>query len=290
MKNKDIDKDFLSIKEFANYVGITVESLRHYDRKGIYSPAKRGGDLNNEYRYYAPTQITTVKMLRVLTEIGVPLQTIKDLMENRTPEKMVKLLSSNRDRVANEIRFLQEVHTVINTFTELLNEAISANETELTVCEMPEKRITLGEPTNFGDDTGFLREFLKFCNSPFEPKLNLSFPIGGFFKDMDYFLKEPSRPTCFFSVNPKGNDKRPAGLYLTGYTRGYYGQTNDLPKRMEEYAKENELVFNGPVYNIFLVDEISEANPEKYLLQVSASVSETHRIPSRRPKRQYEYQ
>ena len=287
MKNKDLNNDFLCIKEFAQYEGITVESLRHYDRKGIFSPAKRGED---SYRYYSPKQITTVRMLRVLKEIGVPLKTIKELMDGRTPVTMIKLLSANRDRVASEIRFLQGVHAVINTFTELLNEAISANETELTVSEMPEKRIMLGKPNDFGNDTGFLREFIRFCNTLPEPKLNLSFPIGGYFEDMDCFLKEPSLPTRFFFINPKGNETKPAGLYLTGYTRGYYGQTNDLPKRMEEYARENKLEFNGPVYNIFLIDEIGEANPEQYLLQVSASVSETHRIPSRRPQRKFEYE
>jgi effector-binding domain-containing protein len=105
---------------------------------------------------------------------------------------------------------------------------------------------------------------------------------------MDYFLREPSRPTRFFSINPKGNETKAAGLYLTGYTRGYYGQTNDLPKRMEEYAKENGLIFNGPVYNIFVIDEIGEADPNQYLLQVSASVRETNRAPIHPLRRQFD--
>jgi len=79
MDNNIFGKDFLSIKEFSKFVGITVDSLRHYDRKGVFKPAEYGTGIKNKYRYYAPTQITTVKMIRVLTEIGVPLQTIKEL-------------------------------------------------------------------------------------------------------------------------------------------------------------------------------------------------------------------
>lgn len=74
----------------------------------------------------------------------------------------------------------------------------------------------------------------------------------------------------------------PAGLYLVGYTHGYYGQTNDLPGKMAAYAKKHGLVFNGAVYNIYLTDETSVIDPDQYLLQVSASVSETRRVPSRR--------
>ena len=42
--------------------------------------------------------------------------------------------------------------------------------------------------------------------------------------------------------------KKVAGLYLTGYTRGYYGHVNDLPERMSAFAEKHDLVFTRPVY------------------------------------------
>jgi hypothetical protein len=222
-------------------------------------------------------------MIRVLTEIGVPLQTIKELAQSRTPEKLMKLLSGEQRKVADKLRFLNEVHSVIDVFMELLTEGICATETEISVYEMPEKQIILGGKTDFQNSEGFLREFMKFCNSNHEPTLNLSYPIGGYFENIEAFLNEPSRPARFFSLDPKGHDKKAEGLYLIGYTRGYYGQTNDLPERMNTYAKKNGLIFNGAVYNIYLFDELSISDPEQYLLQVSAPVTETKRLPSRRP-------
>ena len=285
MDDKIYDKDFLTVKEFAELVGMTAESLRHYDRKGVFQPAKHGIEFENKYRYYSPTQITTVKMIRVLTDIGVPLDIIKDLAKMRTPEKLMKLLSKHKSIVADEIHFLKEVYSVISTFLELLTEGVSATETEIFVSAMPEKRIILGETTDFSGSTGFYREFIKFCDVLYEPILNLAYPVGGYFESMDAFLDKPSQPTRFFSLNPSGKDIKTAGLYLIGYTRGYYGQTNDLPKRMAAFAKKNGLVFNGPVYNTYLFDEMSITDTEQYLLQVSASVKETRRVSSRRPVR-----
>jgi DNA-binding transcriptional MerR regulator len=250
----------------------------------MFSPAKRGDTPKNKYRYYSPLQITTVKMIRVLTEIGVPLLTIRELAQRRTPEKLIKILSQNKSKVASEIRFLQEVHAIIDTVTELLNEGMSAIETEITVSEMPEKRILLGNVNDFHSEVGFMREFLHFCNNP-DLCVNKSFPIGGYFESMDVFLKEPSHPTRFFSIDPNGDGRKPEGLYLIGYTRGYYGKTNDLPHKMAAYAKKNKLTITGPVYNIYLFDEISEPDPERYLLQVSMPVTETRRLSSRRPRR-----
>jgi len=279
----DINKDFLPIKEFSEIVGMTIDALRHYDKKGIFKPAKLGEEFKNQYRYYAPTQITTIKMIRVLTEIGVSLNEIKELASSRSPEKLIKLFSKQQGIVADELRFLQEVHSVISTFLKLLIDGVSATETDITVSELPERKIILGDINEFYGSVGFYKGFMRFCNSQHEPKLNLSYPVGGYFESKDEFLKEPSKPTRFFSLDPNGNDKQKAGLYLLGYTRGYYGTTNDLPKRILEFAKKNGLIFNGPVYNIYLFDEMSVTDPEQYLLQVSASVKETRRVQSRRP-------
>jgi DNA-binding transcriptional MerR regulator len=285
MSNKNSDKDYLSVKEFAGLVGMSADTLRQYDNKGIFHPAKHGIEFENKYRYYAPTQITTVKMIRVLAEIGVPLQTIRELATSRTPEKLMKLLSKHKNIIADEMRFLQDVFSVVSTFLELLSNGMSATEQEIFISEMPEKQIVLGDINDFDGSVGFYREFTRFCNMPHEPKLNLSYPVGGYFDSMDVFLNEPAQPTRFFSLDPTGNDRKAAGMYLTGYTRGYYGRTNDLPQRMARFAKRNSVLFNGPVYNIYLFDEMSVTDPDRYLLQVSASVKEIRRAPSRRPLR-----
>ena len=284
MDSTTYNKEYLSIKEFSELAGMTVDALRLYDKKGILKPAMHGEEFKNSYRYYyAPTQVVSAKMTRVLAEIGVPLSVIKELTENRTPEKLIKLLTKQHGIVADELRFLSESLSVIGTFLNLMVEGVSATENELIAKELPERRLILGGTNEFADTNGFYREFVHFCIAPHEQKLNLSYPIGGYFDSMDEFMHTPSQPTRFFSLDPKGSDKRAAGLYLIGYTRGYYGTTNGLPKRMADDAKKDGLVFTGPVYNTYLFDEMSIADTGQYLLQVAASVKETRRSPSRRP-------
>jgi DNA-binding transcriptional MerR regulator len=271
--------DYLSIGEFAQIVGITPASLRVYDNKGIFVPAKRGRGFDNDYRYYSPMQITTVKMIRVLTKIGVSLEEIKELATDRTPEKLIKLLRRQKEKLAGEIRFLREAHSVIAMFLDLITEGLLADETEIFVRELPETRIILGGANEYKEGEQFFGAFARFCAARHTPELNLSYPIGGCFDSMGDFLSDPSRPTRFFSRDPSGNEIIAGGLYLTGYTRGYYGQTNGISRRMADYAEKNGLTFTGPVYNTYLLDELSIKDHEQYLLQVSASVSEARRDP-----------
>jgi hypothetical protein len=196
---------------------------------------------------------------------------------------VLKLLKSNQDKIADEIRFLQDVFLVIGIFIDSLNEGISITEADITVTEMPEKRLILGGENTFTSPGDFLNEFLRFRKSVLEPPINMSYPVGGCWPNMAAFLNQPSFPTRFFSLDPKGNERRPKGLYLNGYTRGYYGQTNDLPERMKDFAKKNGLRFTGEVFGTYLFDEISVTDTEQYLLQISATVTETRRVPSRRP-------
>jgi DNA-binding transcriptional MerR regulator len=278
----------LIVTEFAKLVGIPASKLRYYDRKGIFQPVARGDGREKQYRYYSHTQITTIKMIRVLTEMGISLNTIKELTRDRTPEKLMKLLSKNKRVVAYEIGYLQNVFSIMDTFHELLTEGINADESDIYICEMPEAPIILGDATNFACNEGFMEEFLEFCDAAHKPKLNLSYPIGGYFNDMKAFIAQPSSPTRFFSLDPNGYERKEKGLYLVGFTRGYYGRTNNLPQRMAAHASANSLVFDGPVYNIYLFDELSTMESENYLLQAAASVKETHHTFSQHPHRHFQ--
>ncbi len=285
MQEKERTQGYLTIKEFSELVGITAKSLRHYDNKGVFRPARRGVEFNNQYRYYSPPQIITAKLIRVLTEIGVPLETIKDLAKSRTPDRVLSVLYENRDIIADDIQFYQDAYSVVSAFIELIQEGLTVIETDITVAERAERRIILGDENRFTDPGIFLDEYIRFYKSMHKPSLNISFPVGAYWPDINSFFRDPVSPARFFSLDPKGNERKKAGLYLIGYSKGYYGHINDLPKRMEVFAHKNDLRFTGAVYGTYLHDEISIIDHDQYLLQISALVAKNWRAPARRPRR-----
>jgi len=264
-----IGNSLLSIKDFSKLTGIKQSTLRYYDDLGLFSPAKRG---ENNYRYYQPFQIITINSINLLHELNLSIRTISELSKNRTPESVLEVLSAKEQELDQLLFNIERSYNVIRTYRQLIHQGLAANESAIEVRFLDELPIIIGDENNFNGSAFFYDAFLKFCSTAKQYRIDLRFPVGGLFRDFDSFMENPGEPTNFFSVDPEGINKRPAGKFLVGYTRGYYGQTNTLSDRIKKYVTKNKLTPAGPVYNIFLIDELCEKNQDSYLMQFTMRV------------------
>nr|WP_154923057.1 MerR family transcriptional regulator [Microbacterium testaceum] len=68
----------LSIGEFSRYAGISVRMLRHYDERGLLTPASV--DAFTSYRRYAPEQLRIAGRIRTLRDAGCGIPLIEELL------------------------------------------------------------------------------------------------------------------------------------------------------------------------------------------------------------------
>ena len=259
-------KDFLTISEFSEWTGIPRSTLIYYDKVGLFQPAYRG---ENNYRYYTYLQTITVNLINTLKSIGVSLEAIGTLMRNRTPEDLLKLLTSKERDIIRDMEHLLEAKKVISVFNNHIRKGLVTDKENISITYLEGEQFTLGPLNDYTGDDTFYNAFQRYCNDMEEKGGNLHYPMGGWWSCMDEFLKNPVRPSRFYSVDPDGRQYKEAGRYLVGYNSGFYGEIGNLPERMVDFARENSLEFAGPMFNIFLLDEISVLNHEKYLMQAS---------------------
>jgi DNA-binding transcriptional MerR regulator len=263
-------RDRLTVKEFSRLTGIKESTLRYYDKLGIFTP-----DIRNEntgYRYYSPQQIIAVNSVRLMTELGTPTREISELSKDRTPERMVDVFMKKEDELDTEIRRIQKYHDIVKTFRKMIQLGLIADEKHVSIEYKEETGIVFGPENDFSEGRGFFLPFMKFCEEAERRHIDLRLPIGGYFPDMETALAHPGQPTRFFSIDPNGIEKRPAGGYLTAYSRGYYGEGGDIENRLHNHMEENNMTPLGPIYEVYLFDEISIANTSDYLLQMSVMV------------------
>jgi len=263
--------EYLSVKEFSRLTGIEHTTLRYWDEIGLFSPARR--DPDNRYRYYAPQQVVSVNYIRVLSKLNIPLKEISGMVDTRDPIGIMELFERQEKRLDRELRALCEFYTMIHTRRDLIRSGLRADPSTIGVHEWEEHALSLGPPTEFQGDEPFYEPFMRFCRSAERLHINLSHPIGGMHQSMESYLGAPGRPDRFFSFDPAGNVSQRAGTYMVGYARGYYGEFGDLPERMEAYARENGLTCHGPVYTLYLHDELCMREPSQYLGQVIVEVN-----------------
>ena len=260
----------LSIKEFADFTGLNESTLRYYDAIGLLSPELRGA---NRYRYYSPLQTVTVDFIKVLIKVGVPLSTIAEMNKNRTPQSVLALLTRQESKLDAQLHELQTAYSIIHTYRNTIQDGIVAQEQDISVQTLDEARIILGQVNDFNGTANFYAPFMRFCNMAHENKIDLHYPIGGYYENMDAFLNAPSQPSRFFSLDPRGNSKRNAGRYLVAYNKGYYGEFGDRPQKLLAHAQANGLSFSGPLYILYLLDEISMADHQQYVSRIAVGIS-----------------
>lgn len=94
----------LKIKEFAQFCGCSVHTLRFYDSNGILKPAYK--DTNSGYRYYTKEQKDEFIRIKQFQDINFSLEEIKSL------------------RQKNEREILKEIEAKINHMTKYADQAV----------------------------------------------------------------------------------------------------------------------------------------------------------------------
>lgn len=79
----------LRIGQVSNLYGISLDTLRYYDRKGLLKPMV---DQQNGYRYYAVEQLDTLEMILVGKHLEIPLEQIKEKMDSERIEGYLEMV------------------------------------------------------------------------------------------------------------------------------------------------------------------------------------------------------
>lgn len=274
------ESTLLSISEFSDFTGVTQSTLRYYDEINLLPAAFRG---ENNYRYYMPFQIIKLNYINVLIDVGVPLSVIKDMNETRTPASVIELLRRQEVKLDYKLNELRTAYSIVHTYITNIQQGLIVEDNAVRIEELDDVNYVLGEQNDFSKDNDtFYEEFVRFCQNADKRRINLRYPIGGYHHDINSFFKAPGRPDRFFSLDPLGSSTRPEGKYLVAYARGYYGEFGDMPQRIADYAREHDLIFKGPVFIVFLLDEISMTDPGQYLSRFTVGVSQKKQIRPRK--------
>lgn len=264
-----------SIKEFSKMSGVSVATLRYWDEIGVFSPTDRNS--TNNYRQYAIEQIIALNFVTTLSDLGISLKTIAELRKDRDPEALLQVLEMRERQLDMELRALRIRSSIIHARQELIRKGLRIDESKISVVFLDGKSLKIWPRNEYNEGDTFVNPLSTFIHLSAEYYVDLSFPVGGLWDNLDSFVQQPSRPQNFFSIDPIGVDRQPEGEYMVGYTRGYYSHMGDLPQRMADYAKANMLTTYGPLYTVYLYEETCIQDRSQYLAQSFIAVKKPRR-------------
>ena len=95
----------LTIGQMARLNGVSEQTLRLYDRTGLFSPMYR--DEENGYRYYDIRQSAQLDMIQHMKSLGMSLKDIRSQLQDFDLEQFKKILMKNSRAIDEQI---QELH------------------------------------------------------------------------------------------------------------------------------------------------------------------------------------
>ena len=114
------------IGEVAKRVGMTVEGLRFYERRGLVKPAGRSP---SRYRLYGEEEIRTLRFVKATQEMGFSLREIEELLEIRQGKG--DNCEAMRERLAEKLEDVRRRIKLLRTFGKDLEVGIARCDGEI---------------------------------------------------------------------------------------------------------------------------------------------------------------
>lgn len=137
---------YMSIGKVSKLKGVSIKSLRYYDRIGILKPAFVNEETN--YRYYTEEQLYLLDAITLCIKLGIPLKDLNNYVENNSIN-LQKLLYDGKILAEEKII---EIHKCLETLQDTLQQ-LSASGNGNGMAKIPEGKSGMLLPDGFYQNT-----------------------------------------------------------------------------------------------------------------------------------------
>jgi DNA-binding transcriptional MerR regulator len=221
----DKKKDLLTVSQFSQIKNMTAETLRYYDRIGLFEPDYI--DPATQYRYYSILRYEEVGTIKQLRQLGMSVEQIQEYFNNKNINKSYTMLNELYSDFKKRVRELnimkKELCNKLKFMEEIMNHNLVG---EAYVQEYP-KRFVIHKDKPQQSLVEFGKDMIELENS-----LNEIAPIlgnereGGIIPWETAITEQVNSPCIPFIFTKKLNRKMghvmPAGKYICACYNGYY--------------------------------------------------------------------
>lgn len=255
------------IGEFSIMTGLSIKTLRYYDKEGILKPAGRE---ENAYRMYDQNNYSRAKLLKRLRGLDFSISEIKDTLALCQSEEDISfVLSEKAKNVEAEIQRQQNLLERLSSSIIQESEGYEMTNYDVQIISIPDILVAstkyTGKYDQCGEYFGKLAKVVK--NKSNGPFMNL-------YNDMAYNeITEiqvclPIKTGTETSKFDRSVIEKTRAIVTTH--KGPYDKSNDAYKALFDYANEHNLKLTLPIREIYIKGPgmIFKGNPNNYVTQI----------------------
>lgn len=131
---------YYSIGEISRLFGMSIQTLRYYDRLGLLHPAYVNKE--NNYRYYSHEQFLQIKLIKYLKTLGFSLSDIQGIVnQDLSPQVIIQLLREQEGAIDRKISELVSLRRDVNAFEERLSNLVKHTLGKAFLETRPERKV-----------------------------------------------------------------------------------------------------------------------------------------------------
>lgn len=264
------------IGEMAKLNKISTQTLRYYDKIGLFSPNYI--DQSTGYRYYTLNQFQKLQTIKYLKFIGLSLESMKDILREKDINNILCQLEVQKSEVEKKINDLLKVKENLDFKTSMLSSYLEIEDYSEVWIETIEDFYVFSRyvDSKFPLEDEFVIEMNKLVEEYFDDLFIYTGDIGVTIEkkrldDGEYeHFKE-----IFYATNSSSNKnckKIDRGLCVRAIHKGSFSKTYKTYEKVKAFIKENGYEICGDSVELAIVDIMVVENEEDLLLDISIPI------------------
>lgn len=260
----------IPISQFAELSGISRANLIYYDRIGVLKPERI---LKNKYRYYGFRQLMAAYLVLAFKEYGMSLKEIKTAARERTPESVGRFFKEQISQVESQIHQMRQKIDMMESYLALMRQAAGKRSGMIEVKELSAQPVLFGPRSKAPTEDNWIDVIKEFFEYNAHHDIMLGFPIGSVIDKKALLEGNWDNTNRLYFRIPRSRQHIKGGLYAIGYSKGDYYSHGKFYKQLIKYIERKGYRIDGDAYEDYLLDEVTVANPEEYLMRFSIKVA-----------------
>lgn len=244
-------KSYFRIGEVSALFNIPLQTLRYYDKIGLFSPAY----INKEtgYRYYCLHQFPLLHQIKIFKSMEIPFSDIKELMRTEwDANKMDKVYTAQLKRLEQIIKEMQVLQSELKAKRKYFLTLQSQPKNQILLKQCKTREI-FSRPINVStykeQEMEYYRAFLPFSN-----EINYFNLDPGIIVTQSTFFNDRINASYLFLVNPTivpqgfHSHHIAEGTYLSILIEDSYEQAPTYYNMLRQYILKRKIEVIGDIY------------------------------------------
>jgi len=268
----------LGIGDFSRYAGLSVRMLRHYDERGLLTPAEV--DPSSGYRRYAPAQLRVAGRIRSLRDAGCGIAQIAELLPlYDEPEELRSRLAAHLATLDEEARRLAGQRSLTASLAAAIDERaapVSVGERVFPALRVLLLRRTVADYPAEGELWADLRTLLAGPGGVDPDEFGGSIGATYFdeeFRDEDVEMAIWREYAGAFA--PRSGFEiaaLPAQRVAWATHRGGFDTIGLTTEAIGAWVADQGMSRTGPMFNLYVVGPGREPNPDAWITEVNVPI------------------